>query len=48
MGYVVNLTPDGRVAASKTDGRQDYSIEKCEYGKIGTLVMYLTQSIATL
>ena len=46
-GYVVNLTPDGRVAA-KTDGRQDYSIEKSEFGKIGTMIMYLIESISIL
>ena len=47
-GFVINFSPDGRTAAKKAaDGKMDYEIN-VEHGKIGSMIMYLVESIVKL
>ncbi len=44
-GFVVNFSPDGRTAAkSKEKGKMDYDTTNKNYGKIGSMMLYLVQS----
>ena len=45
LGFVVNFSPDGRIAA-KSD-KMDYNIN-IEFGKIGSMIIYLVHSITKL
>ena len=47
-GFVLNFSPDGRTAAkSKESNKMDYDTNS-EYGKIGSMVLYLVNSILAL
>ena len=46
QGFVVNFSPDGRTAA-KSD-KVDYDINNVEFGKIGSMIMYLVDSVTKL
>ena len=48
-GFVVNFSPDGRTAAkSKDKNKMDYDTTNNEYGKIGSMMLYLVESILHL
>ena len=47
FGFIVSFTPDGRSAA-KSGGKLDFNLKNKEFGKIGSMILFIVSSISIL